>query len=258
MVTELQQKIIDEINKFSSLEIAKENADKIAEESECSPAYVKKMIKRQSDGSSSVQIKVAPPKPEPEEEDEPEESDGSFDVPEDDWEFDEDEEEPELESDEEEPKPADMPLEQILSKENVEMIISVPFRMAADFTGWDGAELTADEKKRLTPMARQIMLKYLPDLMATYFVEIVFILIVGEVVVSKYRAYNEFASEQESKKKAQEDATKQAEIEEKRRLEQEEAARKAPETPEPEEEPRPRSKEEAGDPSWNQPGGLGG
>jgi len=150
-----------------------------------------------------------------------------------------------------------MPLGDILTKENVEMLISVPFRMAADFTGWDGAELTEPEKKRLTPMARAIMLKHVPDIMQEYFIEIVFVLVCGEIVVAKYRAYNEFASEQESKKAAQEKAAQQAEIAERRKLEQEEeAAKKAAEVP-PEEE-RPLTKEEAGDPSWNKPGGIGG
>ncbi|MCK4580154.1 MAG: hypothetical protein KAU10_02300, partial [Dehalococcoidia bacterium] len=152
------------------------------------------------------------------------------------------------------PKAAEMPLDQILTKENVEMLICVPFRMAADLTGWDGAELTEPEKKRLTPMARAIMLKYVPDLMQEYFVEIVFILIAGEIIVAKYRAYGEFASEQEAKKEAQEKAAQQAEIAERTKLEQEEeAARKAAEVP-PEPE-RPRTKEEAGEPSWNKPGG---
>ena len=263
MVTPLQQAIFEELDKYTDTEVmrekAQEIADNVAKRSEiesCSRTYVLRMIKRKEDSSAKIQIKVAPPEPESEEEEEPEFDESS----EDDWGF---EEEPEPEEDEEpseKPKPADMPLDQILTKENVEMIISVPFRMVADFTGWDGAELTADEKKRLTPMARAIMLKYLPDLMAQYFVEIVFILVVGEVVVSKYRAYNEFASEQESKKKAQEEATKQAEIEEKRRLElEEEATRLAAEIPTvPEEEPRPATKEEAGDPSWNKPGGLTG
>lgn len=263
MVTPLQEAIFEELDKYTDTEVmrekAQEIADNVAKRSEiesCSRTYVLRMIKRKEDSSATVQIKVAPPAPESEDDDLPEGVEEAFDdVSEDDWDFDE---EPEPEKDEEpseEPKPVDMPLEQILSKENVEMLISVPFRMAADFTGWDGAELTADEKKRITPMARAIMLKYVPDLMAMYFVEIVFILVVGEVVVSKYRAYNEFASEQESKKKAQEEAAKQAEIEEKRRLEQEEEAAKTP--PEPEEEPQPLTKEEAGDPSWNQPEGLG-
>ena len=128
--------------------------------------------------------------------------------------------------------------------------------MAADLTGWDGAELTEPEKKRLTPMARAIMLKYVPDLMQEYFVEIVFVLIVGEIVVGKYRAYGEFASEQESKKAAQEKAAQQAEAEERRKLEQEEDARKVAEVP-PEEE-RPLTKEQAGNPKWNKPGGLTG
>ena len=101
------------------------------------------------------------------------------------------------------------------------------------------------------------MLKYVPDIMQEYFVEIVFVLIVGEIVVAKYRAYGEFASEQESKKEAQEKAAQQAEIAERKRLEQEEEAAKVP--PEPPEPERPRTKEEAGDPSWNKPGGgLGG
>ncbi|GAH33050.1 unnamed protein product, partial [marine sediment metagenome] len=157
--------------------------------------------------------------------------------------------------DSEQPKPEEMPLGDILTKENVEMLISVPFRMAADFTGWDGAELTADEKKRLTPMSRAMLLKYVPDLMQQYFVEVVFILVVGEIVVAKYRAYGEFASEQQSKKEAQEKAAQQAEAEERRKLEQEENARKDAEVP-PEPE-RPRTKDEAGDPSWNKPGGFG-
>ena len=259
MVTPLQEAIFEELDKYTDTEVMREKAQEIADNvakrddfESCSRTYVLRMIKRKEDSSAKTQIKVEPPEPESEEEEEPEFDESS----EDDWGFDE-----EPEPDEEEPIPAaDMPLDQILTKENVEMIISVPFRMVADFTGWDGAELTADEKKRLTPMARAIMLKYLPELMAKYFVEIVFILVVGEVVVSKYRAYNEFASEQESMKKTQEEATKQAEIEEKRKLElEEEAARKAAETPPvPEEEPRPRTKEEAGDPSWNKPGGLTG
>lgn len=272
MVTELQQKIIDEINKYSSLENAKEKAEKIATQLGCSPAYVKKLIKKESDSSTKIQIKVAPPKSESESEVDPEseEIDEVFDLDEDaedDWNFDDEVPDDEVsdESDSGEPKEtpaAEMPLDQILSKENVEELISVPFRMAADFTGWDGAELTATEKKRLTPMARAIMLKYVPDLMQKYMVEIVFCLVAGEIVVAKYRAYSIFAEEQESKKKAQEKATKQAEIEENRRLqmEQEEAARKTAETPsapEIEESGRPLTKEDAGNPSWNQPGGIG-
>ena len=266
MTTPLQDAIFEELEKYTTIENMRENAqaiaDKVAQKPEietCSKTYVLRMIKRREDQSEKVSFKVEPP--EPEEEDE-EESSESFDEDTDEWDF-EDEEEEEPESDEEpseKPKPADMPLDQILTEKNVEMIISVPFRMAADFTGWDGAELTADEKKRITPMARLIMLKYVPDLMQLYFVEFMFVLVVGEVIVSKYRAYSKFSSEQESKKKAQEQAAKQAEIEEKRRLELEELARKAAETPptppEPEGSDRPLTKEEAGNPSWNVKGGL--
>lgn len=264
MVTETQQAIFEELDKYADIETMREKAQEIADNvakrdniESCSRTYVLRMIKRREDSSAKVQIKVVPPEPEEPKGFEEEEPEISFDEDEDDWEFDADEKEPEPDE-EEKPRPADMPLEQILSKENVEMIISVPFRMAADFTGWDGAELTAGEKKRLTPMARQIMLKYLPDLMQMYFVEILFVLVTGEIIVSKYRAYNQFSSEMESKKKAQEEATKQAEIAEKRRLEQEEeAARKAAETPPvPPEPERPRTKEEAGDPTWNKPEGL--
>ncbi len=283
MTTPLQQAIFEELDKYTSIEIMRENAQTIADNvakrddiESCSKTYVMRIIKRKEDSSAKVQFKVEPAKSEPEESDEDEE-DGPdestyaldpYDEPEDsdNWEFDAPEEpkdEEESESTEKTPKPEEMPLDQILSKENVEMLISVPFRMAADFTGWDGAELTASEKKRITPMARAIMLKYVPDLMAQYFVEIVFILVVGEIVVAKYRAYSTFASEQESKKKAQEQATKQAEIAEKRKmeLEEEEAARKAAESPTPpeiEDSGRPLTKEEAGNPSWNQPSGLGG
>ena len=264
MVTPLQEAIFKELDKYTDTEVMREKAQEIADTvaerddiASCSRTYVLKMIRRREDSSAKVQIKVEPfEEPEEEELEIPDVS--SDEQP--DWteKFDE-EEEPEPEPDEEEKLTADMPLDQILTDKNVEMLISVPFRMAADLTGWDGAELTADEKKRLTPMARVIMVKYLPDLLALYFVEIVFVLVVGEIVVSKYRAYNQFSSEQESKKKAQEKVAKQAEIEENRRLEQEEAARKAAETPPaPEEEPPPRTKAEAGTPSWDKPGGLGG
>lgn len=259
MVTELQETINKELNKYTSTDIMREAADSIAKICNCSKAYVLRMIKKKSDSGAKVQIKVAPPEPEPEEDEEFEEpASQSLEAA---WtkEFDTEGEQPE-ESEEEEsekPKPTEMPLDQILTKENVEMLISVPFRMAADLTGWDGAELTEPEKKRLTPMARAIMLKYVPDIMQEYFVEIVFILIAGEIIVAKYRAYNEFASEQESKKAAQEKAAQQAEIAEKRKLEQEqEDARKAAEVPP--EEPKPLTKDQAGDPSWNKPGGIGG
>lgn len=258
MVTELQQTIYDELNKYTSTEIMREAADSIATICGCSKAYVLRMIKKKEDSGAKIQIKVAPPAPEPEEEEFEEEPEPSGETSKEDWESDFDEPELEPESDEDEkPKPEEMPLGDILTKENVEMLISVPFRMAADLTGWDGAELTEPEKKRLTPMARAVMLKYVPDIMQEYFVEIVFVLIVGEIVVGKYRAYNEFASEQEAKQKAQEQAAQQAEIAERRKLEQEEeAARKDAEAP-PEPE-RPRTKDEAGDPSWNKPGGIGG
>ena len=256
MVTETQQKIFTELDKYTSVEIMREAADAIAKICGCSPTYVRQMIKRKQDSGAKVQIKVAPPEPsEPEEEEEIEEPAYQPFPKQEAWMHDFDEEEQPEET--EEPKPEEMPLGDILTKENVEMLVSVPFRMWADFTGWDGAELTADEKKRLTPMARAIMLKYVPDIMQMYFVEIVFILIVGEIVVGKYRAYNEFASEQEAKKEAQEKAAQQAEIAERRRLEQEEeATRKDTEIPlEPE---VPLTKETAGDPSWNKPGGIGG
>lgn len=257
MVTELQQKIYDELNKYTSTEIMQEAADSIAKICGCSKAYVLRMIKKKKDSGAKIQIKVAPPEPEPEEDEKVEEPIPEEHPEEDAWMQDfEEETEREQSVDPEKPAPEQMPLGDILTKENVEMLISVPFRMAADFTGWDGAELTADEKKRLTPMARAIMLKYVPDLMQMYFVEIVFILIVGEIVVAKYRAYGEFASEQQSKKEAQEKAAQQAEIAERRKLEQEqEDAKKDAKVPP--EEPKPLTKEEAGDPSWNKPGGFG-
>ena len=261
MVTELQQTIYDELNKYTSTEIMREAADSIATICGCSKAYVLRMIKKKEDSGAKIQIKVAPPAPEPEEdeiEEEPEPSAETSDTEEDEWMRDfEEETEREQSVDPEKPKPEEMPLGDILTKENVEMLISVPFRMAADLTGWDGAELTEPEKKRLTPMARAVMLKYVPDIMQEYFVEIVFVLIVGEIIVAKYRAYNEFASEQESKKAAQEKAAQQAEIAERRKLEQEEeAARKDAAVPlEPE---RPLTKEAAGNPTWNKPGGIAG
>lgn len=258
MVTELQETIYKELNKYTSTDIMREAADSIATICNCSKAYVLRMIKKKEDSGAKVQFKVTPPEPEPEDDEIEEEPEPSGETPKEPWEYEFDEPKPAPESDEEEkPKPEQVPLGDILTKENVEMLISVPFRMAADLTGWDGAELTADEKKRLVPMSRAIMLKYVPDIMQEYFVEIVFILVVGEIVVAKYRAYGEFASEQESKKEAQEKAAQQAEIAERRKLEQEEeATRKAAEVP-PEPE-RPRTKEEAGDPSWNKPGGIGG
>ena len=68
MVTELQQTIYDELNKYTSTEIMREAADSIATICDCSKAYVLRMIKKKSDSGAKVQFKVTPPEPEPEEE----------------------------------------------------------------------------------------------------------------------------------------------------------------------------------------------
>jgi len=68
LVTELQQKVFTELDKYTSTEIMREAADSIAKICGCSRTYVLRLIKKKSDTGAKVQIKVTPPEPEPEEE----------------------------------------------------------------------------------------------------------------------------------------------------------------------------------------------
>lgn len=206
MVTEKQQKIFDALAEYDDLEQARENADKIALKTDSSATYVRRMIGRKEDEGTQVKFKVAP-KVEPEEEseeiededfpeDELEDEPDSL-APPDDWDFDVDaEDEPEPDS-EVVREISEMDLTEIISKENCAILIATPFRMASDWTGFEGWALTDEEQKRISPMFRAILLKYLPTMLAEYFAEIIFAVVIIQIIGVKAKAYRDFSEEQE-------------------------------------------------------------
>lgn len=226
MVTETQQAVFDEIAKYASLETAKADAKQIAEKvaklshiKSCSETYVRRLISRREKDSAKVHFKITPKEDEPEEEVESEESE-SDEESEDDEDYEEDEEPTELkppddwelrfdDDDEEEPESdaevvreiRSMDISEIISKENCSTLIATPFRIAAEWTMFEGWLLSDSENKRLTPMFRAILIKYLPTVLAKYFAEIIFAVVIIEVVGSKAKAYRLFLDEQERAKK---------------------------------------------------------
>ena len=211
MVTETQQKIYDELSKYADLEQARNEAKKISVNVGCSETYVRRMIGRKESESSTVKFKIPPKEPEPEETPEEVESDEAEDYEDseyqpdedaleapapDDWEFDAQDEDPEEPETDVVREISDMDLTDIISRENCAVLISTPFRMAADWTEFEGWALTEKEEKQLSPMVRALLLKYLPTIMAEYFAEIVFAVVIIQVISIKAKSFKEFQEEQ--------------------------------------------------------------
>lgn len=257
MVTPLQQAIFDELNKYTSIEIMRENAQLIADTvaskpdfHTCSKTYVLRLIKRREDQSEQPSFKIEPPEPESEEEEEEPES---FEEDVEDWDFEEEEPEPEPESEEEPIDYSKMPIDKIINEKAAKTLVEIPFRMAAEWTGYEAFKLTPDETRQLVPVIRPLLIKYVPDVLGRWLPEILCAFVVVSVLTPKIKGYREWLEE---KHRVESKAAKEAEAREKRLKELEERERLASlQTPPPiSEEPRkPKTKEEAGQPSWNEP-----
>jgi len=237
--TPLQQAIFEELDKYTSIENMRENAqtiaDKVAERDSiksCSKTYVLRMIKRREDSSAKVQFRVEPVKSEEPESEEPEQE-----FTEDDWDFDaeEEEEESNFESTE---KIQDIPIEELIDAKATKTLMTVPFRMAADWTGYEGFKLTAEEEKQLIPVIRPLLIKYVPDIFGEFFAEIICAFVVLSILGPKMKGYREFQEDKKKSAIAQARAEKSAkEVEEReqrwaeqRRLELEEQKRSEQQT----------------------------
>lgn len=259
MTTPLQQAIFEELEKYTSIENMRENAqaiaDKVASKPDiqtCSKTYVLRMIKRREDRSETPSFKVEPPEPESEE-DEESEFDEDEDIPaQDEWDFeeeDEEEHESESESEEESVDYSKMPIDKIINEKAAKTLVEVPFRMAADWTGYEGFKLTPEETRQLVPVVRPLLIKYVPDILGKYLPEILCAFVVLSILGPKVKGYREFQEEKRAKQLAEKEAKERA----KQLAERERLAALSTPVPVPEETPKPRTKEEAGQPSWNDP-----
>jgi len=246
--TDLQQQILVCLDQFKSLEEMRDHAEEIAGKLDCSKQYVFRMIKKREADGVPPQIQVEPQPPEIQTEGSEESADIESEV----TSPDKDEIPEDVFTEPDKKQTEQQSIDQIVSVENVGTLIGVPFRLVAIFTDFSGWELTDQEKTRLSPMAKQLLLKYLPEIMTKYFAEVVFAVVLLEVVGEKGKKWR--AAQKETQAQAEVETKAKAEVERK------EAGLKqvtppAPEAPTPEapasQEPtKPKTKEEAGSPRY--------